>query len=46
MTGLDPDGLDLACGDATLRLDFPQRITSAGPLREILAVLSKQVRGS
>ncbi|MGN6748224.1 MAG: HugZ family protein [Xanthobacteraceae bacterium] len=46
MTGLDPDGVDLACGEATLRLDFPQRITSAGPLREVLADLAKQARGS
>ena len=28
-TGLDPDGLDLALGDATLRLPFPQRVTDA-----------------
>jgi heme iron utilization protein len=46
MTGLDPDGLDLACGDAVLRLDFPQRITNAGRLREVLADLAKQARGS
>jgi heme oxygenase (biliverdin-IX-beta and delta-forming) len=46
MTGLDPDGLDLACGDAVLRLAFPQRITSATRLREVLADLAKQARGS
>ena len=46
VTGLDPDGLDLACGDAVLRLAFPQRITSAGRLREVLADLAKQARGS
>jgi heme iron utilization protein len=45
-TGLDPDGLDLACGDTTLRLDFPQRVTSAGRLREVLADLAKQARAS
>ncbi len=27
LTGLDPDGLDLALGDATLRLPFPERVT-------------------
>src|SRR5215472_14291287 len=27
LTGIDPDGLDLARGDATLRLPFAQRIT-------------------
>ena len=46
MTGLDPDGLDLAWGDAVLRLAFPQRITSAGRLREVLADLAKQARKS
>ena len=43
--GLDPDGLDLACGDAVLRLEFPQRITTAARLREILADLARQARG-
>jgi hypothetical protein len=45
-TGLDPDGLDLACGDAVLRLEFPHRVTNAGRLREVLADLAKQARGS
>jgi len=42
---LDPDGLDLGCGDAVLRLEFPQRVTAAGQLREVLADLAKQARG-
>src|SRR5215471_18965387 len=46
VTGLDPDGLDLACGDAVLRLEFPQRVTADGKLREVLADLAKQARGS
>ena len=46
VTGLDPDGLDLACGDAVLRLEFSQRVTAAGRLREVLADLAKQARGS
>lgn len=45
VTGIDPDGVDLACGDAVLRLDFPQRVTAAGQLREVLANLAKQARG-
>jgi putative heme iron utilization protein len=44
VSGLDPDGLDLACGDAVLRLEFPQRITSASRLREVLADLAKRAR--
>jgi putative heme iron utilization protein len=43
---LDPDGLDLGCGDAVLRLEFPHRVTAAGQLREVLADLAKQARGS
>jgi putative heme iron utilization protein len=46
VTGLDPDGLDLACGDAVLRLEFAERVTTAGELREVLANLAKQARGS
>jgi putative heme iron utilization protein len=46
VTGLDPDGADLACGDAVLRLEFPQRITSASRLRDVLADLAKRARGS
>ncbi len=46
VTGLDPDGLDLACGDAMLRLEFPQRVTTGGQLREILADLARLGRAS
>jgi hypothetical protein len=46
MTGIDPDGLDLACGDAVLRLQFPQRVTAAGQLREVFAHLAKLARES
>src|SRR5579872_3687820 len=44
-TGIDPDGLDLACGDTVLRLEFAKRVTTAGQLREVLANLAKQARG-
>ena len=44
VTGLDPDGLDLACGDAVLRLEFPQRIATAARLREVLADLAREGR--
>jgi putative heme iron utilization protein len=43
---LDPDGLDLGWGDAVLRLEFPQRVTSAGQLRQVLADLAKRARGN
>ena len=44
--GLDPGGLDLGCGDAVLRLEFPQRVTAPGQLREVLADLAKRARRS
>jgi heme iron utilization protein len=45
VTGLDPDGLDLAAGDQTRRLPFPERITTAAQLRGVLKTLADQARG-
>lgn len=44
ITGLDPDGADLALGDATLRLPFPERVTSALALRKTLVALVGEAR--
>lgn len=44
LTGLDPEGLDLALGDATLRLPFPERITDAEALRKTLVDLAAKAR--
>jgi len=44
LTGLDPEGLDLACGDATLRLAFPARVISAEELRRTVVALAQQAR--
>jgi heme iron utilization protein len=44
LTGLDPDGLDLALGDATLRLPFPQRVTTAQALRQMVVDLAAKAR--
>jgi heme iron utilization protein len=44
LTGLDPDGLDLALGDATLRLPFPDRVTSAQALRKTVVDLATKAR--
>lgn len=44
LTGLDPDGLDLACGDATLRLPFAERVTTAEQLRRIVVDLAARAR--
>ena len=43
-TGLDPDGMDLACGDRTARLVFPQRVTTPGDLRKVLVDLAEAAR--
>jgi putative heme iron utilization protein len=44
LTGLDPEGLDLMAGDATLRLPFAAPVHGAGPLRQVLVDLAKEAR--
>lgn len=44
VTGLDPEGLDLAAGDNTLRLPFPHRITDGAGLRQVLKQLAEEAR--
>ena len=46
MTGIDPDGADLAAGDSTARLAFPQRVTEPGQLRQVLVALAGQARAA
>jgi len=43
-TGCDPDGLDMQAGAATLRLDFPERVTSGTELRKMLVRLAGEAR--
>ncbi|WP_024574471.1 MULTISPECIES: DUF2470 domain-containing protein [unclassified Afipia] len=43
-TGCDPEGLDMQDDRRTLRLDFPQRITTPGALRKALKELAEQAR--
>lgn len=45
-TGIDPDGLDMQSGNATLRLDFPQRVLDAAALRQTLKALADQGRAA
>lgn len=45
-TGLDPDGMDLGCGDLTARLAFPDRITTPGDLRKVLVDLAARARAA
>lgn len=44
ITGIDPEGLDLARGDATLRLPFPQRVSDAQLLRKAVVELAAKAR--
>src|SRR5580698_6374846 len=46
LTGLDPEGLDLARGDVTLRLPFPQRVVNAEQLRKVVVELAAKARAS
>lgn len=46
VTGVDPEGLDLALGDATLRLSFPHRVTDAAGLRTVLKDLAERARAA
>lgn len=43
-TGCDPDGIDMQAGNATLRLDFPERVTGPGELRKMLVRLAGEAR--
>jgi putative heme iron utilization protein len=44
VTGVDPDGLDLALGDLVARLTFSERVTSGHALRKTLAALAAKAR--
>jgi putative heme iron utilization protein len=44
-TGCDPDGMDLRADGKTLRLDFPERVTSGTELRKMLVRLVGEARG-
>jgi putative heme iron utilization protein len=43
-TGCDPDGMDMQAGAATLRLDFPERVTGGTELRKMLVRLAGEAR--
>jgi heme iron utilization protein len=46
LTGLDPEGLDLALGHLALRLPFPQRVVSPLALRAVTADLAAKARSA
>ena len=44
-SGCDPDGMDMQAGGQTLRLDFPERVTTGTELRKMLVKLVGEARG-
>jgi hypothetical protein len=46
MTGIDPDGFDLAAGDAVGRVFFPSPLASAGELRHVLVDMAREARAA
>ena len=46
ITGVDPDGADLALNDRTARLAFPQRVRGPAELRQVLVTLAGQARAA
>ena len=45
LSGIDPEGADLVCGDLTARLPFPERVRSPNELRQVLVALAADARG-
>ncbi|MGY4155785.1 putative heme iron utilization protein [Bradyrhizobium sp. USDA 4461] len=43
-TGCDPGGMDMQAGRATLRLDFPERVSNGTELRKMLVRLAGEAR--
>ena len=45
-TGIDADGMDLACGDLTARIPFPEPVLTPGGLRQALVRMADAARGA
>jgi len=44
MTGIDPEGVDIALGDISRRIFFDRSLASAAELRPVLVALAKSAR--
>jgi heme iron utilization protein len=44
IVSLDPEGCDLMLGERARRLEFPQRVTESGALREVMVRLAQKAR--
>jgi putative heme iron utilization protein len=45
-TGLDPEGIDLAAGDLTARVDFNRRVLTGNDLRRVLHDMADEARNT
>ncbi len=45
-TGIDPEGMDLACGDLTARIPFPESVLTPGDLRRVLVRMANAARAA
>ena len=45
-TGIDPDGMDLSCGDLTARVPFLERVLTPGGLRTMLVRMADVARSA
>lgn len=45
LTGVDPEGFDLAAGDRTARVLFPRRVTTGEDLHKVLVQMVREARG-
>lgn len=44
IASLDPEGCDLVLGETARRLEFPERVTNSGALRETMVALAKTAK--
>ena len=44
LTGFDPEGLDLAAGERTARVAFPERLANPAAIRPTLVAMAAQAR--
>lgn len=45
-SGIDPEGLDLVCGDLCARVPFPQSVETADQAHAVLVEMARQSRGT
>jgi putative heme iron utilization protein len=46
MDACDPDGIDLRCGNALIRIAFPSLATTPTDMRQVLVAMAKTARSA